>query len=111
MGTNYYAVKSKPTVRNPIHIGKSSMGWRFNFHRVDKWDNYINGEPLNTYPQWERFLTEQTQNGNIVLNKASVSKTKAFDVLDVAVSTGKTISFDAVLNGDTVQYISNIEVI
>ena len=35
MGTNYYAVKNKPTVSSPIHIGKSSMGWKFCFHRVE----------------------------------------------------------------------------
>ena len=31
MGTNYYAVKNRPTTRDPIHIGKSSIGWLFNF--------------------------------------------------------------------------------
>ena len=29
MGTNYYAVSKKPTVAEPIHIGKSSAGWTF----------------------------------------------------------------------------------
>ena len=67
MGTNYYAVKNKPTVSCPIHIGKSSIGWKFCFHRVDKWENYINDEPLNTFPQWKRFLEEQTTNGNIII--------------------------------------------
>lgn len=32
MGTNYYAVKNRPTVCSPIHIGKSSSGWLFLFH-------------------------------------------------------------------------------
>ena len=67
MGTNYYAVKNKPTVSCPIHIGKSSIGWKFCFHRVDVWDNYISDEPLNTFPQWKKFLDEQTANGNIVI--------------------------------------------
>lgn len=67
MGTNYYAVKNKPTVCYPIHIGKSSIGWKFLFHRVDKYENYITEEPLNTYPQWEKFLTEQTKSGNMVI--------------------------------------------
>lgn len=31
MGTNYYLVRNRPTVEEPIHIGKSSMGWRFHF--------------------------------------------------------------------------------
>ncbi len=39
MGTNYYAVRNKPTVREPIHIGKSSYGWRFLFQYQDeKWN-------------------------------------------------------------------------
>ena len=67
MGTNYYAVSSKPTVCHPIHIGKSSIGWRFMFHRVDVWDNYISDEPLNTFPQWKKFPQEQTANGNIII--------------------------------------------
>ena len=37
------------------------------FHRVDVWDNYISDEPLNTFPQWKKFLEEQTANGNIVI--------------------------------------------
>lgn len=40
MGTNYYAVKAKPTVDNPIHIGKSSIGWMFLFHEQhDSWSD------------------------------------------------------------------------
>jgi hypothetical protein len=67
MGTNYYVVKNKPTVHSPIHIGKSSIGWRFLFHKVTTYENYITDEPLNTFPQWENFLTEQTKNGNVVI--------------------------------------------
>ena len=67
MGTNYYAVKNKPTVFSPIHIGKSSMGWKFCFHRVCSFENYISDEPLNTFPQWKKFLEEQTASGNIVI--------------------------------------------
>ena len=67
MGTNYYAVKKEPTVLSPIHIGKSSMGWKFCFHKVCSFENYINEEPLNTFPQWKKFLEEQTANGNIVI--------------------------------------------
>ena len=67
MGTNYYAVKKEPTVCHPIHIGRASAGWRFLFHIVDAWDNYISNEPLNTFPNWKKFLEEQTANGNIVI--------------------------------------------
>ena len=67
MGTNYYAVKNKPTVLSPIHIGKSSIGLKFCFHKVCSFENHINEEPLNTFPQWKKFLDEQTANGNIVI--------------------------------------------
>ena len=67
MGTNYYAVKKEPTVLSPIHIGKSSMGWKFCFHKVCSFENYINEDPLNTFPQWKKFLEEQTASGNIVI--------------------------------------------
>lgn len=36
MGTNYYAVKTTPTVSDPIHIGKSSYGWLFLFQEQDE---------------------------------------------------------------------------
>ena len=67
MGTNYYAVSSKPTVCHPMHIGKSSAGCRFLFHRVNVRDNYFSNDPLNTFPQWKKFLEKQTANGNIVI--------------------------------------------
>ena len=67
MGTNYYAVSSKPTVCHPMHIGKSSAGYRFLFHRVNVRDNYFSNDQLNTFPQWKKFLDEQTANGNIVI--------------------------------------------
>ena len=31
MGTNYYVVPNRPSIAEPIHIGKSSMGWMFLF--------------------------------------------------------------------------------
>ena len=38
MGTNYYAVRNRPSVESPIHIGKSSVGWLFNFQaQNDTW--------------------------------------------------------------------------
>ncbi len=36
MGTNYYAVRTRPTCESPIHIGKSSIGWRFLFQSHDE---------------------------------------------------------------------------
>ena len=52
---------------NPIHIGKSSMGWKFLFRSVPGIDNAISGEPLNTYDRWINFLKEYTENDTIVI--------------------------------------------
>ena len=34
MGTNYYVVPNRPSIEEPIHIGKSSMGWMFLFQDI-----------------------------------------------------------------------------
>lgn len=34
MGTNYYVVPNRPSIAEPIHIGRSSIGWMFLFHDV-----------------------------------------------------------------------------
>lgn len=40
MGTNYYVVPNRPSVCDPIHIGKSSFGWRFLFSgQHNTWHN------------------------------------------------------------------------
>lgn len=57
----------KPTVADPIHIGKSSLGWKFLFHSVDGYFNYISDEPLDSYNRWIRFLKEYTENDTIVI--------------------------------------------
>lgn len=38
MGTNYYAVRNRPSLERPIHIGKSSWGWKFLFQfQTETW--------------------------------------------------------------------------
>lgn len=59
MGTNYYAVKNRPTTTKPIHIGKASIGWRFHFQaQNEKW----NDPPIiwNTYEQVYEWLYKNT---------------------------------------------------
>lgn len=59
MGTNYYAVRNRPSVCEPIHIGKSSAGWRFHFQQQnDKW----NDPPIewNTFRQVRDWLKKYT---------------------------------------------------
>ena len=59
MGTNYYAVKNRPSVREPIHIGKSSAGWLFNFQRQnERWNDPI--VVWNTYNQVIDWLKKYT---------------------------------------------------
>ena len=59
MGTNYYVVKNGPSVKEPIHIGKSSAGWLFNFQmHNEKWE-----EPpvvWNSYNQVKEWLKKYT---------------------------------------------------
>lgn len=59
MGTNYYAVRNRPTTEEPIHIGKSSIGWKFCFQtQNEKW----NEPPVvwNTYDQVYEWLHKYT---------------------------------------------------
>ena len=54
MGTNYYAVRTRPTIERPIHIGKSSGGWKFNFQ------THNDEVTWNTYNQVIDWLTKHT---------------------------------------------------
>ena len=59
MGTNYYAVRNRPTTYNPIHIGKSSIGWMFLFQTQNEtW----NDPPVvwNTFNQLKDWLKKYT---------------------------------------------------
>lgn len=54
MGTNYYAVKKKPSLEEPIHIGKSSFGWLFLFQEQnDTYREYpIEWHTYNQVKEW-----------------------------------------------------------
>lgn len=64
MGTNYYLVKNRPSIDSGLHIGKSSAGWRFLFHKPSIWETDV---PLNTFEAWRDYLKEQTENGSYVI--------------------------------------------
>lgn len=55
MGTNYYAVRNRPTTDHPIHIGKNSYGWLFLFQAHNE---PYNEPPVvwNTYDQVKEWL-------------------------------------------------------
>ena len=59
MGTNYYAVRNRPSVEEPIHIGKSSIGWKFSFQSHNE---QYHEPPIiwNTYDQVYEWLYKQT---------------------------------------------------
>lgn len=59
MGTNYYAVRNRPSVEEPIHIGKASIGWKFNFQSHNE---QYHEPPIvwNTYDQVYEWLYKQT---------------------------------------------------
>lgn len=57
MGTNYYLVPNRPTTHKPLHIGKSSCGWKFGFHKPYEYECEVS---LNTFEQWRDYLTETT---------------------------------------------------
>lgn len=59
MGTNYYAVRNRPTCSRPIHIGKASMGWMFLFEaKNENWSD----PPVvwNSWDQVKDWLYEYT---------------------------------------------------
>lgn len=67
MGTNYYLVKNKPSIDSGLHIGKSSIGWRFLFRKPSIWEA---DKPLNTFEQWRDYLKETTESGtHVVMNE------------------------------------------
>jgi len=61
MGTNYYAVKKKPSLYNgALHIGKSSAGWKFLFRGYqDEELNYgADRLNINSIEDWKKYLKE-----------------------------------------------------
>ena len=67
MGTNYYLVKNRPSIDGGLHIGKSSIGWRFLFYKPNLWEV---DKPLNTYKQWRDYLKETTEAGtHVIMNE------------------------------------------
>ena len=82
MGTNYYVVPNRPSIEEPIHIGKSSMGWMFLFHDVN--------EPYRDIPiVWHSY--EEVKNW---LQKYTVD-TDEYVILD---EYDRVVSLDELIN-------------
>ena len=74
MGTNYYAVRRKPSLYGrAIHIGKNSCGWKFLFRDCDE---------FHTYPQFKRWLDEEVPNEYVLFNEYNEEITKE-ELLDL----------------------------
>lgn len=80
MGTNYYAVKKKPTIKEPLHIGKSSIGWKFLFHEVNKYNSFDSDLEIHTFEQWKEFL--KNNNEIVILNEYD-EEVSLIDFLDL----------------------------
>lgn len=64
MGTNYYAVRNRPTTQEPIHIGKSSIGWPFNFqsHNETWEDPPVVWNSFNQVKDWlKKYTVDSTE--------------------------------------------------
>ena len=81
MGTNYYAVRKKPSLYNrEIHLGKSSIGWLFLFQEQDD---------IHTFPQFCKWLENNVDTGEWVLfNEYNEEVSKEY-LLNVIESTQK----------------------
>jgi sugar/nucleoside kinase (ribokinase family) len=71
MGMNYYAVKKKPSLYNkPLHIGKSSAGWKFAFQGYTSADfNEKYGFIIKSKEGWEKLLKSGDY---VILNEEDV---------------------------------------
>ena len=74
MGTNYFAVKNRPTIEEPIHIGKSSAGWRFLFHSCE-W--------FQDYNEFLRFIKEKVDTGEYVVLNEYDEQVRAADLIEM----------------------------
>ena len=80
MGTNYYAVKKKPSIDRAIHIGKLSWGWLFCFQ---------DSEYFHTYPQFKQFVEEKIRTGEYVIIDEYDREIQPYDFMKMIDDTQK----------------------
>lgn len=70
MGTNYYAVKTRPSIHRVLHIGKSSCGWKFLFQRQnDSWcDPEVHWNSFEEVRDW-LYLHVVEEKDYVILNE------------------------------------------
>lgn len=70
MGKNFYAVSKKPDLSVPLHIGKSSTGWKFLFqgytgafepviiiNNIEDWKEYLSKENIVILDEYEEIIS------------------------------------------------------
>lgn len=73
MGTNYYLVKNSATVHPPLHIGKSSAGWKFIFRlyedleREGYEEEYFSS--IKNVNDWKSFLEYKTNDNYQIMTE------------------------------------------
>ncbi len=85
MGTNYFAVKNKPTIEEPIHIGKSSIGWRFLFHSCEWFEDYV---------EFLKFIIGKVDTGEYVILDEYDRQVRAIDLVRMIEEKQKTNNED-----------------
>ena len=105
MGTNYYVVPNRPSVQEPIHIGKSSLGWLFGFQaQNEKW----NDPPIvwNTWPQVKDWLQKYTVDSAefVIINDEIISLDEFVELVE-----GKQNDLFCQDNPDNFEYSRNVD--
>lgn len=101
MGTNYYLVKARPTIEQPLHIGKSSIGWRFLFYLPFNWET--EGETVNSYPAWRDYIERRVEAGtHVILDEYDevIGPEELFELIERKQDISNPDMFDDCLNID-----------
>lgn len=105
MGTNYYLVKNGPTVREPVHIGKSSGGWKFLFEAQNRaWHD----PPIvwNTFNQVRECLRKYTVESNDYVIMDEYDEVVSYDDFVAMVERKQKEDAD---NPDNFKYSRNVD--
>lgn len=101
MGTNYYMVRTRPTLNAPLHIGKHSYGWKFLFHYVAF--DYEHEIKLHNYWDWFIFIYTKVHEGSYVILdecEQEVTPDELFSIIQKAQHNNNKDDFTYCMNID-----------
>ena len=108
MGTNYFLVKNGASIREPVHIGKSSAGWLFSFEtQNDPWW----GDPKiewHTYNQVKDTLKRLTVDSDEYVIMNEYDDIVPYDEFIKMVDDKQNDAF-CYTNPDNFEYAENID--